>query len=216
MATLKSFVSFSKKVICVGRNYREHAAELGNPVPTEPFVFLKPPTSFITEGMPIKLPLKTEEIHHEVELGLIIGQKGFNIPESQVMNHVGGYILALDMTDRGKQAALKKKGLPWAIAKGFDTSCPVSDFIPKEKIPDPQNVPLWLKVNGEMKQNGNTKDMIFTIPNLVSWISQHFTLEPGDVVLTGTPSGVGPVKAGDVIDCGLADIISMKYKVEGR
>ena len=105
-------------------------------------------------------------------------------------------------------------GLPWSVAKGFDTSCPVSDFIPLEKIQDPQNVDLWLKVNGEMKQNSNTKNMIFSIPYLLSWISFRFKLQPGDVILTGTPEGVGPVKEGDQIECGLADIVRMTFNVE--
>ncbi len=143
----------------------------------------------------------------------MIGQEGSAVPETQAMDLVSGYILALDMTDRASQNLSKKKGLPWALAKGFDTSCPVSDFIPKNKILDPHNVHLWLKVNGEMKQNGNTKDMIFKIPFLVSWISKYFKLEPGDVILTGTPSGVGPVKGGDQIEIGMDDIIKMTFNI---
>ena len=155
-----------------------------------------------------------KEIHHEVELGVIIGKQGFKIPESQAMQHVGGYCLALDMTARELQGKLKSKGLPWTLAKGFDTSCPVSDFIPMDKIPDPQNVDLWLKVNGQMRQDANTKDMIFSIPYLLSWVSDFFTLEPGDLILTGTPEGVGPVKSGDVIECGLKGVTEMKFDVE--
>lgn len=105
-------------------------------------------------------------------------------------------------------------GLPWSIAKGFDTSCPVSDFIPLDNIPDPQNIDLWLKVNGQMRQNGNTKDMIFKIPFLLSWISFRFTLEPGDLILTGTPEGVGAVKLGDQIECGLGKLVKMTFNVE--
>ena len=130
------------------------------------------------------------------------------------MDHIGGYCLALDMTDREKQSQLKKKGLPWSLAKGFDTSCPVSDFINKDVIPNPQDVEIWLKVDGNMKQKGNTKDMIFDIPSLVSWVSDYFTLEVGDLILTGTPSGVGPVKPGDVIECGITGVNSMKYEVQ--
>lgn len=161
-----------------------------------------------------QLPKDADEIHHEVELGIVIGKEGKAIPESQVLDHIGGYILALDMTDRVAQQKAKKAGLPWSIAKGFDTSCPVSEFIPKDKIADPQNVDLWLKVNGEMRQTGNTKDMIFPIPFLVNWISHRFTLDVGDVILTGTPSGVGPVKDGDVIDCGLGDLAKMTFNVK--
>ncbi|KAK2147735.1 hypothetical protein NP493_3385g00006 [Ridgeia piscesae] len=137
------------------------------------------------------MPDGASEIHHEVELGLVIGTDGRNIPESAALSHIGGYVLALDMTDRILQMKLKSTGLPWALAKGFDTSCPVSDFIVKDKIPDPQEVDLWLKVNGKMRQEGNTKNMIFSIAFLVSWLSRHFTLERGDVILTGTPFGWG-------------------------
>ncbi len=105
-------------------------------------------------------------------------------------------------------------GLPWSIAKGFDTSCPVGCFIPKDKIPDPQNTELWLKVNGVVKQQGNTSDMIFSVPYLISLISEHFSLEPGDLVLTGTPEGVGPVKSGDVIECGIPNVTEMSFNVK--
>ena len=161
------------------------------------------------------MPDGASEIHHEVELGLVIGTgtEGRNIPESAALSHIGGYVLALDMTDRVLQMKLKSTGLPWVLAKGFDTSCPVSDFIVKDKIPDPQAVDLWLKVNGKMRQEGNTKNMIFSIAFLVSWLSRHFTLERGDVILTGTPSGVGPVKVGDVIECGLGTVAKMSFPV---
>lgn len=160
------------------------------------------------------MPKSASELHHEVELGVVIGKAGKSISESQAMCHVGGYCLALDMTDRTLQSQLKSKGLPWALAKGFDTSCPVSDFIAAEKLTDPHNVKLWLKVNNEMRQEGNTKDMIFSIPFLVSWVSEYFTLEPGDLLLTGTPEGVGPVQSGDIITCGLQDTTEMTFKVK--
>lgn len=130
------------------------------------------------------------------------------------MAYVGGYVLALDMTARDLQEKAKKKGQPWFIAKGFDTSCPISEFIPITKIPDPHNIKLWLKVNGEMKQNGSTADMIFKIPDLLSYISLYFKLEEGDLILTGTPSGVGEVKPGDVINCGLGSLMEMTYCVK--
>lgn len=163
-----------------------------------------------------QLPKNTPEIHHEVELGVVIGTRGSCIKESDALSYIGGYTLALDMTDRIAQGKAKKAGLPWSVAKGFDTACPVSAFIPKEKIADPQNVDLWLKVNGDVRQKANTSEMIFTIPFLISWISEHFTLEPGDLILTGTPSGVGPVKAGDRIECGLGDIVTMSFSVESK
>jgi len=130
------------------------------------------------------------------------------------MKHVGGYVLALDMTARDFQEEAKKKGHPWTMAKGFDTSCPISSFIPIEKIPNPHDVELYLKVNDVLKQQGSTKDMIFNINTLISYISKYFTLEAGDLVLTGTPSGVGPVESGDVVECGIKNLISMKFPVE--
>lgn len=129
------------------------------------------------------------------------------------MDYIGGYVLALDMTARDFQDEAKAKGMPWALAKGFDTSCAISEFLNRDQIPDPSNVRLWLKVNDDIKQDGNTKDMIFNIPHLISYISRFFSFEPGDLILTGTPSGVGPVKEGDTISAGLADLVSMKFSV---
>jgi acylpyruvate hydrolase len=147
-------------------------------------------------------------------LGVVIKSKCFGIKPEDVMNHVGGFCLALDMTARDFQDEAKKKGHPWTLAKGFDTSCPISSFIPREKIMDPQNIELWCSVNGVARQRGSTKDMIFDVPTLLSYISTYFTLEPGDVVLTGTPSGVGPVKVGDVIEGGITNVLTMKFMVE--
>jgi len=130
------------------------------------------------------------------------------------MKVIAGYTIALDMTDRDKQEELKTKRLPWSICKGFDTSCPVGEFIPKENICSPDAVQLWLKVNGEMRQNASTKDMIFSVPEMISFISSIFTLEPGDLILTGTPSGVGPVTSGDVITAGIEGQSEISFAVE--
>lgn len=160
-----------------------------------------------------QIPPGCDQLHHEVELGVVIGKKGVSISESNAMDHVGGYALALDMTARDIQNKAKKLGWPWTLAKGFDTALPVSEFIPKVEIPDPENVHLWLKVDGELKQDGNTQDLIFKIPHLISYISQKMTLEVGDLILTGTPEGVSPVKPGQTIVCGLADKIEMTFPV---
>jgi len=192
---------------------RDHAAELGNPVPKTPLIFLKPPTSYLQQGGKIKIPPGCNQLHHEVELGVVIGKTGVSISESNAMDHVGGYALALDMTARDIQDQAKKLGWPWTFAKGFDTALPISEFIPKEEIPDPDNVHLWLKLDGELKQDGNTQDLIFKIPHLISYISQNMTLEEGDLILTGTPSGVSPVKPGQTIVCGLANKIEMTFPV---
>ncbi|KAL4231605.1 Acylpyruvase fahd1 [Mactra antiquata] len=211
---LTQFRQLGRKIVAVGRNYRAHAAELGNPVPKKPILFLKPTSSYITEGEKIRIPEECSSLHHEVELGIVISKNGCRISEQEAMNYVGGYVLALDMTARDFQDEAKKKGQPWSLAKGFDTSCPVSNFIDKDTLSDPSNVRLWLKVNNAIKQDGSTSDMIFSIPYLISYISKYFKLEEGDVILTGTPEGVGPVSNGDVIEAGLGDIISMKFTVE--
>ncbi|CAH3153447.1 unnamed protein product [Pocillopora meandrina] len=210
---LRRFVEFGRKIIAVGRNYREHAAELGNPVPKTPLIFLKPPSSYLQQGGKIKLPPGCDELHHEVELGVVISKTGASIAESNAMDYVGGYALALDMTARDLQNKAKKLGQPWTLAKGFDTALPVSRFISKTEILQPDNVHLWLKVDGELKQDGNTRDMIFTIPYLISYISQSMTLEEGDFILTGTPEGVSEVKPGQTIACGLGDKIDMTFPV---
>jgi acylpyruvate hydrolase len=161
----------------------------------------------------LQVPPKCSELHYEVELGVVIGKEGKNIPESSAMSHIGGYTLALDMTARNIQSAAKKKGHPWSVAKGYDTFCPVSNFISKESIAL-DNTRLWLKVDGQLKQDGNTKDMVFSIPYLISYISQIFSLEVGDVILTGTPEGVGPVKPGQVITAGVEGLIEMTFPVK--
>ncbi|XP_033098796.1 acylpyruvase FAHD1, mitochondrial-like [Anneissia japonica] len=210
---ISKFVELGKKIVCVGRNYAEHATELGNKVPTEPLLFLKPTTAYLSEGNKIKMPPGCTDLHHEVELGVVIGTKGTDIPVESAMDHVGGYALALDMTARNLQDAAKKKGHPWTLAKAFDTSCPVSKFVEKERVQNVHNVRLWLSVNGDIRQDGNTSDMIFKVPTLISYISRSMTLEPGDMILTGTPSGVGPVKSGDVIVAGLDQLMEMSFSV---
>jgi len=212
--SLNKFWDWGKKIVCVGRNYADHCSELKNPVPKEPLIFLKPTSSYVKEGNPIKMPEGCRKLHHEVELGIVISKTGTGIEESHAMDHVGGYVLALDMTARDWQDSAKSQGKPWCMAKGFDTACPISSFIEKTAIPDPQNITLWLNVNGAVKQNGSTKDMIFSIPYLISFVSKTITLEAGDVILTGTPDGVGPVSSGDEIECGLNKLVNMSFKVQ--
>ena len=161
---------------------------------------------------PLQVPQRCTELHYEVELGVVIGKDGKNIPESSASSYIGGYVLALDMTARNIQGEAKKKGHPWSVAKGYDTFCPISSFIEPEKI-SLADTKLWLKVDGDMKQNGSTKDMVFTVPHLISYISRIFTLEAGDVILTGTPEGVGPVKPGQTITAGVEDMVEMSFPV---
>ncbi len=160
----------------------------------------------------LQVPSQCSEVHYEVELGVVISTGGKNIPESSALSHVGGYTLALDMTARDIQSAAKKKGYPWSVAKGYDTFCPVSSFIEKDKIVL-DDCRLWLKVDGETKQDGSTKNMIYSVPFLISYISGIFTLEPGDVIITGTPEGVGPVKPGQTLTAGIEGVLEMTFPV---
>ncbi|GFZ47866.1 Uncharacterized hydrolase [Saitozyma sp. JCM 24511] len=161
----------------------------------QPFFFLKPTSSYISPGEgPVELP-KGTIVHHEVELGVVIGKNGRDIPKSEAESYIAGYALAVDMTARNVQDAVKKKGLPWTTAKGFDTFCPVGPFIPKSKIPDVAQVGLHFTINGSVKQSGTAKDMIFGVPELISF--------EGDLILTGTPAGVGPISDGETFEAKL-------------
>lgn len=210
---LSRFWEWGRNIVCVGRNYAEHAKEMGSALPAEPLFFLKPSSAYVREGSPIERPYYCRELHHEVELGVLIGRRARAVPQDAAMEHVAGYALCLDMTARDTQQRCKDKGLPWTLAKGFGSSCPVSEFVPKEKIPDPHKLRIWLKVNGKLRQEGDTSSMIFSIPYLISYISHIFTLEEGDLILTGTPEGVGSVEANDEIEAGIRDVVSMKFKV---
>ncbi|GAM08890.1 acylpyruvase FAHD1, mitochondrial [Geobacter sp. OR-1] len=185
------------KILCIGRNYVDHIHELGNEVPTAPVIFMKPASSVISEGERIVIPSYSNDCHHEGELAVLIGKTGKDIPLDKALDHVAGYGAAIDLTLRDVQAELKKKGLPWDIAKGFDTACPLSDFAPAELVPDPQLLQVRLSVNGEIRQNGPTALMINPVANIISHLSTIFTLEPGDVILSGTPAGVGRIVSGD-------------------
>ncbi|KAI0707711.1 hypothetical protein C8Q76DRAFT_627723 [Earliella scabrosa] len=202
--TAASFVQQGKKIVAIGRNYGEHAKELNNAIPKEPIIFLKPTTSYLPSGGNVEIP-KGVLAHYEVELGVVVGKRGRDIPESEAESYVAGYALAVDMTARNLQEEIKAKRLPWTVAKGFDTFTPVSSYIPKDTVADTANLGLTLKVNGAVKQDGNTKDMLFSIPRLIQHISTIMTLEEGDLILTGTPSGVGPVGPGDKVECTLTD-----------
>lgn len=213
LSSSQQLLTHGKKIVCIGRNYAEHAKELGNAVPKEPFFFLKPTTSYIRSGSKIEIPNTGGSVHHEIELGVVIGARGKDVAESDAMQLVRGYVLALDLTDRTLQGEAKKAGKPWTIAKGFDTFCPISDNMVSSVPPTAR---LWCKVNGEMRQDGPISDMIFPIPKLISFISGIMTLEEHDLILTGTPSGVGPIVPGDVIEGGLDDLLQLKFDVTAK
>jgi 2-keto-4-pentenoate hydratase/2-oxohepta-3-ene-1,7-dioic acid hydratase in catechol pathway len=190
------------KLLCIGRNYAEHVREMGDvaDLPTEPVVFLKPASALVASGGAVCIPPQSEDVHHELELVAVIGRGGKGIPEERALEHVAAYALGLDMTARDLQKKAKESRAPWAVAKGFDTFAPLGPLTAAAEVPDPQALDLRLTVNGELRQHGSTRDMIFPVAFLVSYLSRIFTLEPGDLIYTGTPEGVGPVAAGDVLE----------------
>ncbi|KAJ8345035.1 hypothetical protein SKAU_G00292280 [Synaphobranchus kaupii] len=191
------FWEWGRKIICVGRNYADHAKELKNAIPTEPVLFLKPPSAYVKEGSPILVPLYSSNLHHEVELGIVIGKGGTAIPRTSAMDHVGWLRAVSGHDSEGHPRRMQVQ----------------SEFIPKEKIPDPGNVRIWLKVNDQLRQDGSTSQMIFSIPFLISYISEIITLEEGDLILTGTPKGVSSVQEQDELQAGIEDIVTMTFRV---
>jgi 2-keto-4-pentenoate hydratase/2-oxohepta-3-ene-1,7-dioic acid hydratase in catechol pathway len=182
-------------IFCIGRNYVEHAKELGNAVPSSPLVFLKPTSALCGSGSTIELPAESQNVHHELEVVVAIGQAAKNIAPEQALSVVAGFAVGIDVTARDLQDQAKAKGNPWTLAKGLPTFAPVSAFVPA-------TLPLEfsLTINGERRQTGSTADMVFSIPTLIAYLSRVFTLGPGDLIFTGTPSGVGPLHDGDQIE----------------
>jgi 2-keto-4-pentenoate hydratase/2-oxohepta-3-ene-1,7-dioic acid hydratase in catechol pathway len=205
------------KVVCIGRNYADHVTELNNQRPKQPFFFLKPPSSILQPGAGPVIQPKGVNLHYEVELALIMGKqvKDFDAKDERAaLDSIESYAISIDMTARNVQNEAKKKGLPWDIAKGFDTFLPVSNIIQKSAIPDPHNVEIYLTVNDKVHQQDSTELMLFRIPRILSDISKVMTLEAGDIVLTGTPKGVGPVVPGDVMKAGIR--VNGKELEEGK
>ncbi len=194
-----------RNIFCIGRNYVEHAKELNNEVPSQPLVFLKPTSSIIFDGDKIQIPPQSDNVHHEVELAIAIDKAGKNIPKEEALEYVGGYGIGIDVTARDIQQKAKEKGHPWTVAKGFDTFTPLSSFIEKDRIKDPQNLHLQISVNSEVRQSDSTKLMIYTIADLIHYLSTIFTLQPGDIILTGTPKGVSSITKGDNIEASLSN-----------
>ncbi|MCR0997908.1 fumarylacetoacetate hydrolase family protein [Serratia rubidaea] len=193
------------KVVCVGSNYADHIKEMGSAKSAEPVLFIKPETALCDIRQPVAIPKDLGAVHHEVELAVLIGTPLKQANEDRVARAIAGYGIALDLTLRDLQAGFKKAGQPWEKAKGFDGSCPISGFIPVSEFGDAQNAELTLNVNGEIRQQGNTRDMITPILPLIAYMSRFFTLRAGDIILTGTPQGVGPMASGDMLSLSLND-----------
>ena len=188
------------RIYCVGRNYAAHTIEMGgDPDREEPFFFQKNPDNLLTGGADFPYPDKSSDVHHEIEMIVALKSGGTNIPLDAALECVWGYGVGLDMTRRDLQAQCKKAGRPWEIGKAFEHSAPASDLVPASKIGHPTDGAIWLEVNGEVRQQGDLNHMIWKVPEMISYLSGLFELAPGDIILSGTPSGVGPVQRGDVL-----------------
>jgi 2-keto-4-pentenoate hydratase/2-oxohepta-3-ene-1,7-dioic acid hydratase in catechol pathway len=197
------------KIVCVGRNYREHAAELGNEVPTEPLIFLKPPSSLIGPGEKIRRPKLSQRVDYEGELGVVVGRTCYKLGDGEdVRPYILGYTCVNDVTARD----LQKKDGQWTRGKGFDTFCPVGPLVTDEIDPW-AGIDVETRVNGEVRQQGNTRDFIFALDVAIRYISQVMTLVPGDLIATGTPSGVGPLAAGDAVEVSVEGVGTLRNSV---
>jgi acylpyruvate hydrolase len=185
------------KIICIGRNYINHAKELNNPVPDAPVFFIKPETAILKKNQNFFYPDFTKDLHHEVELLVKVSKVGKHIQEKFAHKYYDEISLGIDFTARDLQQQQKKKGLPWEIAKAFDHSAPIGDFIPRAELENPKDIQIMLKKNDKVVQSGSTSDMIFSIEKIIAYVSKFITLKIGDLIFTGTPEGVGPVKIGD-------------------
>jgi 2-keto-4-pentenoate hydratase/2-oxohepta-3-ene-1,7-dioic acid hydratase in catechol pathway len=200
------------KIVCVGRNYAEHAKELGNEIPKSPLLFMKPATAAVDLESPFSIPSNQGAVHHEVEIVLLIGKEACAVSEDNAWDYVCAVGVALDLTLRDVQDKLKAKGQPWEMAKAFDGSAPLSSWVSLKDIKDRDNIQISLEKNSELKQSGSSDQMITSVPKLIAYISQFFTLMPGDVILTGTPAGVGPLESGDTFKA----ILAGSYEFSGK
>src|SRR5687767_7938289 len=201
------------KIICVGRNYAEHAKELNNAVPTKPVIFMKPATALLKDNKPFYVPDFSQEMHYETELVLRIAKNGKSIQEKFATSYIDAMTVGIDFTARDLQNECKTKGLPWEIAKAFDNSAVVGKFVDAEKIRN-GNVTFSMKLNGELKQQGHSSDMIFNPQFVIAYVSKFFTLQTGDLIFTGTPVGVSSVKPGDRIEAFLENESLLSFDIK--
>lgn len=201
------------KVVCIGQNYQDHIAEMNSITAPEALFFIKPSTAICAMTPNISIPHNQGAVHNEIEIAVLIKSELKNANEDQVTAAIWGYSLALDLTLRDRQAALKQLGRPWELAKGFDNACPVAAFIANSQISQPQQLKFSLNVNGNSRQSGDASHMIRSITALISEMSQHFTLLPGDLVLTGTPAGVGPLHNGDQLEIQFDNFFTLQAQV---
>ncbi len=202
------------KIICIGRNYAEHAQELGNDVPEVPVFFLKPDTALLRSNLPFFYPDFSTDIHYETELIVRINRLGKSIPQKYARDYYDEIGIGIDFTARDLQQECKAKGLPWEIAKAFDNSAAISKYILKETLPAPDNLHFHLDINGKTVQKGNSADMIFSFDAIIAYVSQFMTLRTGDLIFTGTPAGVGSVKINDLLDVYLEGERMMHFRIK--
>ena len=202
-----------RRVYCIGRNYADHAIEMGHdPDREEPFFFHKPADALDGSGV-FPYPAASADVHHEVELAVALGEGGTDIAVAEAARLVWGFAVSLDMTRRDLQAIAKKAGRPWEIGKAADRSAPIAPLHPVSQTGPMDEGRIWLRVNGEMRQDGNLNQMIWKLPEIIAHLSRHFTLAPGDVILTGTPAGVGPVARGDRMEAGIDGLTELQVDV---
>jgi len=203
-----------RRVYCVGRNYADHAREMGhNPDREPPFFFSKPADAVIPASGSVPYPSLTQELHYEVELVVAIGVGGKDIAPEDALEHVWGYTVGVDLTRRDLQAQAKKAGRPWDLSKGFDASAPTNPLLPVSLVGHPAEGSIWLKVNGEQRQHGDLSEQIWQVPEVISYLSQAIELQPGDLIYTGTPAGVGEIKPGDVVTGGINNIGTFRFTI---
>ncbi|MBK9479901.1 MAG: fumarylacetoacetate hydrolase family protein [Bacteroidetes bacterium] len=202
------------KIICIGRNYGAHAKELKNEIPEEPVFFLKPDTALLKDGQAFYLPDFSKDIHHEIELVLQICKNGKNISEKFAAGYYEKIAVGIDFTARDIQQQCKEKGLPWEKAKAFDNSAPIGEFISKSEMQNTGNINFHLTINGEVRQNGNSKDMLFSFEKIIAYVSRFITLKQGDLIYTGTPAGVGAVAIGDKLEGYIGDKKLLSFEVK--
>lgn len=202
------------RIYCVGRNYADHAREMGHDPDREPpFFFMKPANSIVSDGKDMQYPNLSKDVHHEIEMVVAISKGGANIPADKALEHVYGYGVGLDMTRRDLQGEAKKMGRPWDTGKAFDQSAPCAAITPASVCGHLDQGRIALLVNGEVRQEGNLNQLIWNIPDTIAYLSTLFTLEPGDLIMSGTPAGVGPVKKGDVLEGTVEGLTPLKIKI---
>lgn len=212
--TIQPPIGRPQKILCIGRNYQSHAEELDNPVPEEPIFFNKAPSSLIAHDMNIRIPQNAGRVDFEGELAVVVGKYAKEVETEQALDYIVGYTILNDVTAREMQRADIGAGRPWFRAKSFDTFCPIGPYlVPKDSIKDLSALEIEVRVNGEVKQRASVSEMIFKIEELVSYISRFCTLVPGDVIATGTPSGVGALTPGDIVECEVSDVGILRNKV---